>query len=110
MIHVETCRDGIIMNIILIMALWKNKHQPFPTTNDDDFLETVLCCKGYSLQSYLTNPTMYNTNIPQCTILWQKYAHMYAFQLQIGELSGTKLVHCTICEKSIYDYMVSFPQ
>ena len=29
---------------------------------------------------------MHYINIPQCTILWQKYAHMYIFLLQNGAL------------------------
>ena len=48
--------------------------------------------------TYLTNPTVHHTNIPQCTILKSKCAHMCTFRLQNGALCDLGLVHCRICE------------
>ena len=39
--------------------------------------------------THLTNPTMHETNIPQCTVSWQKWAHVCTFLLQNGAHCGT---------------------
>ena len=53
----------------------------------------------YMQKTHLTYPTMlHQTNIPQCTILWQKCAHMCTFLLQNGALCDMGLVHYGICE------------
>ena len=51
------------------------------------------------------NPAMHQTNIPQCTTLWQKYAHMCTFLLQCGALWDMRLVHCGICEIGILEQL-----
>ena len=48
-------------------------------------------------QTHLTNPTMHQTNITQCTLLQQKCAHMCTFLLPNGALWDVGLVHCGIC-------------
>ena len=48
--------------------------------------------------SHLTNPTMHQKNTPQCTILWQKCAHMCVLLLQNGALQDIRLVQCDTCE------------
>ena len=92
----------LVMNIILkwLCGKQKNRHQPFPTTNGDDILETIMCCKGYSLQTHLTNPTMHNTNIRNAPFC-DNSVHMHTFLLQIGALWDIKLVHFVICEMGL---------
>ena len=45
-----------------------------------------------------TNPTMYQSHIPQCTILWPKCAHVCTFLLQNGSLWDICVIHCGIYE------------
>ena len=45
-----------------------------------------------------TNSTMHQSRIPQCIILWQKFAHVCTFLLQNGALWDVCLTHCGICE------------
>ena len=46
-------------------------------------------------------PALYQTNISQCTILYQKCAHMCTFLLLNGSLWHMGLEHCGICGKSL---------
>ena len=63
----------------------------------------IICDRLKELWDFLKccpNPTMNQSYIPQCTILWQKCAHVCTFLLQNGALRNACLVHYGICEMS----------
>ena len=51
----------------------------------------------------LTNLKMHQTNIPQCTMLYQKCAHVCTFLLQCGAMWDIRLVYWGICATGASD-------
>ena len=49
---------------------------------------------------------MHQSHMPQCTILYQKYAHTCTFLLQNGTLWDMGLVHRGICEIGLLDVTI----
>ena len=48
---------------------------------------------------------MHKSHIQQCTILWQKCAHVCTFLLQNDALWDIYLMHCEICEMGLLRFV-----
>ena len=48
---------------------------------------------------------MHKSHVPQCTILWQKCAHVCTFLLQNDALWDIYLMHCGICEMGLLRFV-----
>ena len=61
----------------------------------------LLNLKPWDHKGPLTNPTMHQSHIQQCTILWQKWAHVCPFLSQNGASWDICPMHYGICEMGL---------